>query len=135
MKCAGFSHILQIFGHLLDAGRDPTRAAVVSDDYVIPHEKVLGSFDKKTQAYPGEQTHWPNALSFVMAGGGMPMGQVIGATTARGEEPRERRLRPGDVLATWYRFLGIDHHRVFPDAAGRPVPLVPQGEPIRELCG
>lgn len=51
------------FGHLLDAGRDPTRAAVVSDDYVIPHEKVLGSFDKKTQAYPGEQTHWPNALS------------------------------------------------------------------------
>lgn len=51
------------FGHLLDAGHDPTRAVVVSDDYVIPHETMLGKLDKKSQTYPGEQTHWPNALS------------------------------------------------------------------------
>src|SRR5205807_3739502 len=53
---------------------------------------------------PGRE-HWPNAMSFLMAGGGMPAGQVVGATTARGEEPKERRLRPGDVLATWYTYL------------------------------
>ncbi len=51
------------FGHLLDAAHDPTRAAVVSDDYVIPHETVLGDLDKTTQTYPALQVHWPNALS------------------------------------------------------------------------
>jgi hypothetical protein len=61
------------------------------------------------------------------------MGQVIGSTTARGEEPKDRRLHPGDVLATWYKFLGVDHTRSFVDRAGRPIPLLPQGEPIREL--
>jgi hypothetical protein len=81
---------------------------------------------------PGRE-HWPSALSILMAGGGMPMGQVIGATTRKGEEPQERRLHPGDLLATWYKFLGIDPRTTFPDHAGRPIPLLPQGEPIREL--
>ena len=42
---------------------------------------------------PGRE-HWPSAMSILMSGGGMPMGQVIGSTTSRGEEPKERRLRP-----------------------------------------
>jgi hypothetical protein len=81
---------------------------------------------------PGRE-HWPSAMSVLMAGGGMPMGQVIGATTRKGEEPRERRLHPADVLATWYKFLGIDHTIAFADHAGRPIGILPQGEPIREL--
>lgn len=81
---------------------------------------------------PGRE-HWPNAMSILMAGGGMPMGQVIGATTAKGEEPKDRRLHPGDVLATWYKFLGIDHTLSFPDRSGRPIGILPQGTPIREL--
>src|SRR5262249_33123416 len=52
---------------------------------------------------PGRE-HWPAAMSILMAGGGMPMGQVIGSTTSKGEEPRERRFHPCDVLATWYHF-------------------------------
>ena len=81
---------------------------------------------------PGRE-HWPAAMSVLMAGGGMPMGQVIGATTAKGEEPKERRLHPADVLATWYRFLGIDHKIAFADHVGRPIGILPHGEPIREL--
>ena len=81
---------------------------------------------------PGRE-HWPNAMSILMSGGGMPMGQVIGSTTSKGEEPKDRRLRPSDVLATWYKYLGIDPTRTFPDLAGRPIPLLPHGEPIREL--
>lgn len=81
---------------------------------------------------PGRE-HWSAAMTALMAGGGMPMGQVIGSTTAKGEEPRERRLHPNDLLATWYHFLGIDPGRMMRDLAGRPVPLLPHGEPIREL--
>jgi uncharacterized protein (DUF1501 family) len=76
--------------------------------------------------------HYPGAMSILISGGGMPMGQVIGSTDSFGARPRERRLDPHDLLATIYRFLGIDPHRQFPDPTGRPISLC-QGEPIREL--
>jgi hypothetical protein len=76
--------------------------------------------------------HWPSAMSILVSGGGMPMGQVIGATTANGERPRERPLDPHDILATVYRHLGIDHRQTIIDPTGRPIPLT-RGEPILEL--
>ncbi|SIO20121.1 Protein of unknown function [Singulisphaera sp. GP187] len=81
---------------------------------------------------PGRE-HWGAAMSVLMAGGGMPMGQVIGSTTHKGEEPKDRRFHPSDLLATWYRFLGIDPTQTLPDTAGRPIALLPHGSPIREL--
>jgi hypothetical protein len=58
---------------------------------------------------------------------------VIGATNSRGEYPKERPLTPQDLLATMYHHLGIDPGHEFQDALGRPVPVLSQGEPIREL--
>ncbi|WP_165252133.1 DUF1501 domain-containing protein [Paludisphaera soli] len=81
---------------------------------------------------PGRE-HWGKAMSVLMSGGGMPMGQVIGSTTAKGEEPRDRRFTPNDLLATWYRYLGIDHTLTYPDVSGRPIALLPHGDPISEL--
>jgi hypothetical protein len=81
---------------------------------------------------PGRE-HWGKAMSVLMAGGGMPMGQVVGATNARGEEPAERALTPSDLLATWYRYMGIPLDTTFMDGSGRPIPILPHGEPIREL--
>jgi hypothetical protein len=37
------------------------------------------------------------------------------------------------LLATIYRHLGIDDRAEFRDLSGRPVPILPEGEPIREL--
>lgn len=84
--------------------------------------------------FPGRD-HWPDAMSVLVSGGGLPMGQVIGSTNARGEFPQERRLEPNDFLATVYKFLGIDPHVAFPDHRGRPMPILPSGQPIRELNG
>ena len=42
-------------------------------------------------------------------------------------------VTPGDVLATWYRALGVPLDLQFTDHAGRPTPILPQGEPIKEL--
>jgi hypothetical protein len=82
---------------------------------------------------PGRD-HWPRAASLMLAGGGIRTGQVIGATDPRGEDPIDRRLGPGDLLATIYQHLGIDYrHAAIPNFAGRPVPIVREGEPIREL--
>lgn len=84
---------------------------------------------------PGRD-HWPRANSMLFAGGGIRTGQVIGATDARGEDPIERRVGPGDFLATIYRHLGIDYKKVaIPNFAGRPIPIVSEGEAIVELAG
>jgi hypothetical protein len=72
-------------------------------------------------------------MSALVSGGGLRMGQVIGATNRRGEYPAERPLTPMDLLATVYRHLGIDYRAEFQDLTGRPVPILSHGEPIREL--
>jgi len=81
---------------------------------------------------PGRD-HWPQAMSLLVSGGGLRMGQVIGSTNRLGEVPQERPLSPNDLWATVYRHLGIDTQRSFPDHAGRPMPILTEGEPIREL--
>ncbi len=83
-------------------------------------------------AQPGRD-HWPQAMSMLLAGGGMRTGQVVGSTNAKGEEPKERPLTPNDLWATVYRHLGIDWTQSFLDYSGRPMPILPFGEPISEL--
>src|SRR5205085_4248196 len=77
--------------------------------------------------------HWPDAMSALVSGGGLRAGQVVGSTMARGEYPKDRPLTPKDLLATVYRHLGIDPRHEFKDHAGRPIPILADGEPIREL--
>jgi hypothetical protein len=77
--------------------------------------------------------HWPSAQSAMLSGGGLRMGQVVGATTAKAEYPVERPLSPKDLLATIYRHLGIDYRGALNDFTGRPVHILSEGEPIREL--
>jgi len=77
--------------------------------------------------------HWPSAQSALISGGGLRMGQVIGATTAKAEYPVERPLTPQDLLATVYRHLGIDYRATLNDLTGRPQHILSSGEPIREL--
>ena len=82
---------------------------------------------------PGRD-HWPNATSILFSGGGIAEGEVIGATDSRGEQAVERRVGVQDFLATVYRHLGIDAERVtFNNYAGRPIPILGDGKPIREL--
>jgi hypothetical protein len=77
--------------------------------------------------------HWPGAQSALVAGGGLRMGQVVGATTAKAEYPTERPLGPRDLLATIYRHLGINPSESLLDHSGRPIPILSDGDPIREL--
>ena len=72
-------------------------------------------------------------MSMLVSGGGMRTGQVIGATNSKGEEPIRRAMSPNDLWATVYRHLGIDYTRSFLDYNGRPMPILPFGEPISEL--
>lgn len=77
--------------------------------------------------------HWPNAFSALIAGGGLRMGKIIGATNSKSEYPTLDPVTPQDLLATVYRHLGIDYRREFLNFAGRPVPILPHGSPISAL--
>jgi uncharacterized protein (DUF1501 family) len=85
-------------------------------------------------ASPGRD-HWTEAMSVVLAGGGLNVGQVIGATTARAERPKERPYWISQVLSTVYHALGIDPSRTLPNGSGRPVYLLDDREPVGELLG
>jgi hypothetical protein len=93
-------------------------------------ERVKGSQTGILQ--PGRD-HWPQAMSALVSGGGMRTGQIIGATNAKGEHPTERLLSPNDLWATVYRHLGIDFNESILDHGGRPMPILPFGQPIDEL--
>lgn len=81
---------------------------------------------------PGRD-HWSRAMSIFLSGGGLKMGQVIGATNARAEVPADRAMNSNCLLATIYHRFGIDPAAVLHDRNNRPIPILPEGEPIREL--
>jgi hypothetical protein len=79
--------------------------------------------------------HWPGAMSVLYAGGGLRMGQAVGTTNALGEYPTSKPATPGCVLSTMYHAIGVDHRHVFHDDAKRPLPVLSEGEPVKELIG
>jgi hypothetical protein len=77
--------------------------------------------------------HWSPVMSAMIAGGGLRMGQAIGSSTARGERPQDRRYTVPQVLSTMYRAIGIDPATTFLNSTGRPVHIVDDRTPVREL--
>jgi hypothetical protein len=98
---------------------------------------AMGEFGRtprlSTNANGTGRDHWPHAYTALVSGGGLRMGQVVGATDAKAEYPAERPYTPQDLLATVYRHLRIDPQQTLQDHTGRPVPILSDGEPIREL--
>lgn len=77
--------------------------------------------------------HYPNVFSAAFAGGGVKGGRVVGSSDSKGAFPKDNPKTPQDVLATIYRHLGIDVHKSYLNNAGRPIPVLPSGNPILEL--
>ena len=140
--------------HIFDDSRwrfpvyDQAVSALIEDLYERGLDRrvllvVTGEFGRtpRLERNPGTETrivqpgrdHWPQSMSFIVAGGGMRTGQVVGATNARGEHPVERVLSPNDLWATVYRHLGINPDDSINDLSGRPMPILPFGQPIAEL--
>lgn len=120
-------------GALLD---DLSERGMLDDVIVL----VMGEFGRTPKINTGQpgipipgRDHWGAAISAMIAGGGLKGGQVIGKTSKNAEYPVDRALKPADLLATIYHQLGIDHGTMFKDHTGRPIPMLDEGQPIREL--
>lgn len=121
---------------------DQALSALIEDIYARQLDKkimvvVVGEFGRTPRLSSNSmgtgRDHWPQAYTALVSGGGLKMGQVVGATNSKSEFPTERPYTPQDLLATIYRHLGIDCMRTFPDLAGRPIHILNDGQPIPEL--
>lgn len=101
---------------------------------------VMGEFGRTPRINTGQpgipvpgRDHWGNAISVMVAGGGLKPGVVVGRTNDKAERPADRPLKPFDLLATVYHQFDIDPQQTFKDHTGRPVPILDDGKPIAEL--
>jgi hypothetical protein len=105
----------------------------MQDDVVTIMWGEFGRTPKVGDVTPDGRGHWPPAMSALVAGGGLKMGQAIGTTNSRGEYPKDRPYTVPQVLSTIYHALGIDPARTFPNGNGRPMYILDDREPVSEL--
>jgi uncharacterized protein (DUF1501 family) len=103
------------------------------DDDVVT--VVWGEFGRTPKINMSEagRDHWSPAMSALIAGGGLKMGQVVGSTNARAEYPKDRPYKVPHVLATIYTALGIDPAMTFNNGSGRPMYVLDERTTVKEL--
>ncbi len=72
----------------------------------------------------GGRNHYGNVFCSAVAGGGFKGGHVVGASSARGEEVKERPVKPSELIASMYELLGISLTASLPHPQGLKVQVV-----------
>jgi hypothetical protein len=81
---------------------------------------------------PGRD-HWDRAGTICIGGGSIKTGTVVGATDRIGAFVTDHPVKPLDLAATIYQALGIPPDTMYPARDGRPIDLVADGKPVRQL--
>ena len=69
-----------------------------------------------------------------MAGGGLKMGQAVGARPCAANVRKDRPISvTPQLLSTIYRTIGIDPAMTFPNGNGRPMYILDDRDPVKEL--
>jgi uncharacterized protein (DUF1501 family) len=94
----------------------------------------FGDFGRTPKVNPtAGRDHWSTAGVALMAGGGLKVGQVVGATNALAEYVTDSPVSPQDIAATIYTVMGVKLHTWYKTQDGRPVELCPEGKPVKQL--
>jgi hypothetical protein len=129
----GHKALLPPMDHAVAALLDDLHQRGLLDEVVV----VLASEMGRAPRISGNagRDHWTYAYSLMITGGGLTRGQVLGETTSKGEWPGKRPVTVPEVLATVYQQLGIDPNTLLYDEQRRPMAILPESSPIRELLG
>jgi uncharacterized protein (DUF1501 family) len=96
----------------------------------------FGDFGREPKINPSAgRDHWASAGVACMGGGGVKMGQVVGATNELGAFVIDNPVTPQDLAATVYTALGVPLHMWYKTPDGRPIELCPEGKPVKQLIG
>jgi len=94
----------------------------------------FGDFGRTPKVNPtAGRDHWSTAGVAVMAGGGLKVGQTVGATNALAEYVTDNPVGPQDIAATIYHTMGVPLHTWYKAQDGRPIELCPEGKPVKAL--
>jgi hypothetical protein len=95
---------------------------------------MMGEFGRTPRINPNAgRDHHGRANCAMLSGAGLPRGFVLGKTDSKADAPTDRPVTPADLAATLYSALGIDPEIKFVSPDGRPIRLVDNGNPPREL--
>jgi Protein of unknown function (DUF1501) len=73
----------------------------------------------------GGRNHYGNVFSVLVAGGGFKGGHLVGSSTAKAEEVKERPVYPVDLLGSIYALGGIDAGATLPHPMGAEAHVLP----------
>jgi hypothetical protein len=97
------------------------------DDTLIVWSSEFGRTPKINGA--AGRDHWGACNTVWFAGGGVPGGQVYGASDKQAAFPADNPVGPADITATIYHLLGVDPHGLVHDREGRPHTIA-HGRPV-----
>ncbi len=95
---------------------------------------VMGEIGRTPRINNGAgRDHWEFCYTVLFAGGGVRPGYIHGASDRRGAYPNNAPVTASDIVATIYHSLGIPADLELRDRQNRPLFLVPEGTPIRDV--
>lgn len=95
----------------------------------------MGEFGRTPRINPNNgRDHFPDAWSVALAGASIAGGRVIGSTTPDGMEVKDRPVSAADLFATVLEAIGVPS-TAENQMGDRPIPIVDNGVPIKELLG
>jgi hypothetical protein len=128
----GMRYVAPPLDHAVSAFLDDVEARGLNDKILLVMCGEMGRTPRIEQL--GGRNHWGNLGPLVLAGGGLPMGQVIGRSTANGGEPAAdpvpRRHLIGTIMHTLF---DVGELRLRPDATSAVAKIITESEPIKRL--
>ncbi len=73
----------------------------------------------------GGRQHFGTAFSYLIAGGGLKGGVVVGQTSEKGDKIVDRKVYPCDLIGTIYQQMGFNPHGKLPHISQGELPMLP----------
>jgi hypothetical protein len=128
----GMRYVGPPLDHAVSAFLDDVEARGLSDKILLVMCGEMGRTPLISEM--GGRNHWGNLGPLVLAGGGLPMGQVIGRSTSNGGEPADSPVTMRHLIGTiMHTLFNVAELRLRPDATTGVAKLITESEPIRRL--
>jgi hypothetical protein len=120
--------------HAVSAFLDDVEARGLSDKILLVMCGEIGRTPRVNKA--GGRDHWGNLAPLVLAGGGLPMGQVIGQSSPNAGDAADDPIRIHNVIGTiMHTLFDVAELRLRRDVSGDVAKIITESQPIRRLVG
>jgi hypothetical protein len=128
----GMRYVAPPLDHAVSAFLDDVEARGLSEKILLVMCGEMGRTPKLSEL--AGRNHWGNLGPLALAGGGLPMGQVIGRSTANGGEPADNPVEMRHLIGTiMHTLFDVAELRLRRDATGAVAKLITESEPIKRL--